>query len=156
MDIIFINFSGKYMQYQYQFLRHRKTATKNVQLSCNIAAKRVKQRCCAFYHPHQACLALQIRLLTGLNVGGKTCNIAIFNLFCNNVARQVARVLLPIFPDPYHMFFRYFVNFHLTQLHSNIQDYWSCMTEQSFPGQVSYPQQSIIYRAGRVYPWHSG
>ena len=34
----------------------------------------------------------QIRLLTGLNVGGKTRNMA------SNVARQIARFLLPAFP----------------------------------------------------------
>ena len=39
----------------------------------------------------------QIRLLKGLNVGGKTCNI-VFNSFCSNVANQVACFLLPIFP----------------------------------------------------------
>ena len=25
----------------------------------NIAVKRVEQRCCAFYHPHQTCLVIQ-------------------------------------------------------------------------------------------------
>ena len=36
----------------------------------------------------------QIRLLTGLNIGSKTRNI---NSFCSNVAKQVARFLLPVF-----------------------------------------------------------
>ena len=39
----------------------------------------------------------QIRLLKGLKVGGKTCNI-VFNSFCSNVAKQVACFLWPIFP----------------------------------------------------------
>ena len=30
---------------------------KTCNLSCNIAAKRVVQRCCAFYHQHKTCLA---------------------------------------------------------------------------------------------------
>ena len=30
---------------------------KTCNLSCNIAAKRVEKRCCAFYHPQQTCLA---------------------------------------------------------------------------------------------------
>ena len=36
-------------------LRYGKTGTFN--LTCNIAAKCVEQRYCAFYHPHQICLA---------------------------------------------------------------------------------------------------
>ena len=40
----------------------------------------------------------QIRLLTGLNVGGKTCNIAFQHSFCSNVAKQVVCFLLPVFP----------------------------------------------------------
>ena len=41
----------------------------------------------------------QIRLLTGLNVGGKVRNIAIqLVLQQYNVARNVARFLLPLFP----------------------------------------------------------
>ena len=36
----------------------------------------------------------QIRLLTGLNVFGKTRNI---NSFCSNVAKQVVHFLLPVF-----------------------------------------------------------
>ena len=30
---------------------------KTCNLSCNIAAKRVEERCCAFYQTHQTCLA---------------------------------------------------------------------------------------------------
>ena len=41
----------------------------------------------------------QIRLLTGLNVGGRTSNIAIQLVSCsNNVAKKVARFLLSVFP----------------------------------------------------------
>ena len=37
-----------------------------------------KNRCCVFYHPHKPVPVLQqIRLLTGLNMDGKTCKIAI-------------------------------------------------------------------------------
>ena len=39
----------------------------------------------------------QIRLLTGLNVGGKTCNNA-FKLVLQHVANQIACFLLPVFP----------------------------------------------------------
>ena len=41
----------------------------------------------------------QIRLLTGLNVGGKTRNIAIQLVSCRNVAKKVARFLLSVFPQ---------------------------------------------------------
>ena len=34
-----------------------KRATKTCNVSCNIAAKQVEERCCAFYHPHQTCRA---------------------------------------------------------------------------------------------------
>ena len=51
---------------------------KTCNLFCNIAAKRVEQRCCAFYYPHRIKPVLQqIRLLIGLNMRGKTRNIAI-------------------------------------------------------------------------------
>ena len=43
---------------------------------CNIATKWVEGPCCAFYNPHETWLQ-QIRLLAGLNKGGKTRNIAI-------------------------------------------------------------------------------
>ena len=39
----------------------------------------------------------QIRLLTGLNMGCKPAS-SLFNSFCSNVAKQVARFLLPVFP----------------------------------------------------------
>ena len=49
-------------------------------LSCNIAAKRVGKRCCAFYHPYQTFLQ-QIRLLTVLtDVGRETDNIVFYML----------------------------------------------------------------------------
>ena len=41
----------------------------------------------------------RIRLLTGLNMGGKTRNIAIqIQIFAAMLPRQVARFLLPVFP----------------------------------------------------------
>ena len=53
-------------------LQHKgteKRATK-VQLVFQHCCKTVEKRCCAFYHPHQTCLATnQAGLLTGLNVG---------------------------------------------------------------------------------------
>ena len=39
----------------------------------------------------------QIKLLTGLKVGGKTCKISL-ELFCSNGAKQVACFLSPVFP----------------------------------------------------------
>ena len=73
-------------------------------LSCNIAAKRVDvdvdvvdvERCCAFYY-HIKPVLQQIRLLTGLMWVEKRAT-SLFISFCSNVAVQVARFLLPVFP----------------------------------------------------------
>ena len=48
---------------------------KTCNLSCNIAAKRVVQRCCAFYHQHKTCLAPN----------------QVVNSFCSSVEKHVAR-----------------------------------------------------------------
>ena len=48
---------------------------KTCNLSCNIAAKRVVQRCCAFYHQHKTCLAPN----------------QVVNSFCSSAAKHVAR-----------------------------------------------------------------
>ena len=45
----------KYPQNMLKVRKNGQQKTRN--LSCNIAVKRVEQRCCAFYHPHQTCLA---------------------------------------------------------------------------------------------------
>ena len=47
---------------------------KTCNLSCNIAAKRVVQRCCAFYHQHKTCLAPN----------------QVVNSFCSSAAKHVA------------------------------------------------------------------
>ena len=44
-------------------LRYGKSATKTCNLFCNIAAKRVEKRCCAFYHPRIKPVLQQIKLL---------------------------------------------------------------------------------------------
>ena len=48
---------------------------KTCNLSCNIAAKRVVQRCCAFYHQRKTCLAPN----------------QVVNSFCSSAAKHVAR-----------------------------------------------------------------
>ena len=58
---------------------------KTCNLSCNIAAKRVVQRCCAFYHQHKTCLAPN----------------QVVNSFCSSVAKHVARFFFPVFPCLY-------------------------------------------------------
>ena len=50
---------------------------KTCNLSCNIAAKIVVQRCCAFYHQHQ-----------------------VVNSFCSSVAKHVARFFFSLFSVP--------------------------------------------------------
>ena len=49
---------------------------KTCNLFCNIAAKRVEYRCCAFYHPHKTCLATN-QVVNKFEHGCKTRNIAI-------------------------------------------------------------------------------
>ena len=73
--------------------------TKNEQLVLqHCRAKEVEWRCCAFYRPDIKPVLQQIRLLTGLNMGGKTRNISsLFNSFCSNVAKQVALFFCPFF-----------------------------------------------------------
>ena len=44
------------MWYSVAFKDAVKRAAKTCNLSCDIAAKWVEQRCCAFYHQHQTCL----------------------------------------------------------------------------------------------------
>ena len=81
--------------YNMVLLKYAKTGNKKTcNLFCNIAAKRVTKRRCAFYHPHQTCLAPN-QVVDRFDVGGKTCNIA---SFFSNVPKQVACFLLPVFP----------------------------------------------------------
>ena len=54
----------------------------------------------ACFTTHVKPVLRQIRLLTGLSLGGKS-HRSLFNLFCNNVARQVAGFLLPVFTHLY-------------------------------------------------------
>ena len=61
---------------------------------CNTAAKRV---CCAFYHPCSNLFNL-ICCETGLIWVVKRAT-SLFNSFCSNVAKQVARFLSPVFPN---------------------------------------------------------
>ena len=44
---------SKYLPNMVKVRKNEQQKTRN--LSCNIAVKRVEQRCCAFYHPHQTC-----------------------------------------------------------------------------------------------------
>ena len=60
-----------------------KRATTKCNLICNIAAKRVEQRCCAFYHPQEN--TLQPYLLWMVKRA-----TSLFNSFCGIVAKQVA------------------------------------------------------------------
>ena len=50
----------------------------------------------ARYTTHIKPVLQQIRLLTGLNLVKRATSL--FNPFCSNVAKQVARFLLPVFP----------------------------------------------------------
>ena len=52
----------------------------------------------ARYKAHVKPVLQQIRLLTGLNMGGKTRRTLLFNSVCSNVAKHVARFLLSVFP----------------------------------------------------------
>ena len=52
----------------------------------------------ARYKAHVKPVLQQIRLLTGLNMGGKTRRTSLFNSVCSNVAKHVARFFLPVFP----------------------------------------------------------
>ena len=70
---------------------------KTYNLFCNIAAKRVDSDV-ARYKAHVKPVLQQIRLLTGLNMGGKTRRTSLFNSVCRNVAKHVARFFLPVFP----------------------------------------------------------
>ena len=67
----------------------------------NIAAKRVAWPCSAFYHPYQTSPAT-IRLLTGLNDGGKTHNIA-FQLVLQQccITSSIACFFRPFLPKLY-------------------------------------------------------
>ena len=73
-----------------------KQATKNVQLVLRLCCK----TWCALYHPRKQPWKL-ICCMAGQNVGDKTRNIAtaLFNLFCSNLAKQVALFLLPVLPQ---------------------------------------------------------
>ena len=85
------------LQVRHPSKRYAKTGDKKTcNLFCNIGAKRV-ERCCAFYHP-------RLSLLTSWFVARQVwCGWqnaqprSLFNSFCSNVAKQVARCLLPVF-----------------------------------------------------------
>ena len=71
---------------------------KTCNLFCNIAAKRVELRCWAFQLPPMfKPVNNPICCKTGLMWVVKRAT-SLFNSFCNNVAKQVARFLLPVFP----------------------------------------------------------
>ena len=75
-----------------------KWATEKCNLFCNIAAKRVENRWCAFYHPHQTYFATnQVFNRFERGWSGKTRNIA-FQLVCSNVALTSCTFLVLVLP----------------------------------------------------------
>ena len=74
-----------------------KRATKTCNLFCNIAAKRIEKRCCAFYHPCSNLLTTDL-LQDMFDVGGKTRNIAIQPRFAAMLQDNLYVFCYPFFP----------------------------------------------------------
>ena len=80
---------------------------KTCNLFCNIAATELKSDFVRFTTHVQTCQQPDL-VQDRFDVGGKTRKTSLFNSFCSDVARQVVRFLLPVFPylkiDPLNFF----------------------------------------------------
>ena len=112
---------------------------KTCNLVCNIAVKQVEWRCCHFttrFKPVNNLICCKTGFMSVVK-----CTTLLFNLFCSNVAKQVACFLLPIFP---------YLN--LSNAHALIQD--GRYPPILCPDSKLSADKFIMYQGGLLYSYY--